>query len=105
LDGQKPLVPAEYDVTALAEAFRERDFHLLRTLVGHRVEVGVELRHEALAVLLHNPRGFVASLVILKSSFRREPRHADVVAGLTVALGVAEIDDVDGMVSRALRRD
>jgi hypothetical protein len=61
--------------------------------------MGIELRDEPFPVFLDDARGLDAAFVILEPLFGWEPRHADVVARLAVAFRVAQIDDVDGMVT------
>src|SRR5829696_1275207 len=90
-------VPAEDDEPALAKTVRKHPLHLLRLLERHRIQVLVQPGHEAFAVTLHDARALDAVLVILETLLRRQPGHTDVVAGPAVALGIAQIDDVDGM--------
>jgi hypothetical protein len=54
----------------------------------------IQPRDEALAEPPDNAGGPGPLFVILEALLRRETRHADVVAGLAVAAGVAKIDDV-----------
>ena len=83
------------DESTFAQTLREGGLHPLRFLVRHRIEVCVKLWHQALAMLADNSRRFDARLVILKSDFRGQPGHADVVAGLPVAVRIAQIDHID----------
>jgi len=79
---------SEYYVPALAEALGEGDFHELRLLVRHGIQMGVQLRNQVLTVLPNHLRGFDAGLVILKAALRRQPGHAHVVASLAIAVGI-----------------
>jgi hypothetical protein len=90
-------MPAIHDEAAFTEAVGEHRFHLLRPCIGHRVEVRVQPRDEALAETPDDTGSPDALLVVLETLLRREAGHADVVGGLAVAARVAEIDDVDGM--------
>ncbi len=87
--------PPYTEVPPLTEAVGEDGFHLLRLRVRHGVQVRVEPRHEALAEPFDDAGGLDAVLVILEPLLRREAGHADVVAGLPVAFGIAQVDDVD----------
>jgi hypothetical protein len=86
-----------HDVTALTQAVREKDFHVLRVCKGHGIQVCIQPRHQTLAATSDDPRRFDALFVILEALFRRESRHADVVRGFSVACRVPEEDDVDMM--------
>ena len=79
---------SEDDKPALAETLGEGDFHPLRFLVRHRVQMGVQLRNQVLTVLPNHLRGFDASLVILKAALRRQPGHAHVVTSFAIAVGI-----------------
>ena len=58
----------------------------------------IELRHEALAEPPHDAGGLDAVLVVLEPLLGREAGHTDVVRRLAVALRVAQIHHVNGMV-------
>src|SRR5260221_4142166 len=94
-----PSVATEHDVSPLAKAICQRRFHPFRLFVRHGIQVLVQLRHEALAVLFHDPRRLAPGLVVLESLLRRKPRHAHVVPRLPIAPGVPEVDDVHVMVA------
>src|SRR5580693_3494165 len=97
-------VAAVYEVPTLAEAVREEHFHLLRLLERHRIEMIIQPWHETLAAPADDARGLDPLLVILEALLGRQTRHADVVAGLAVARGIAQVDDVHGvMIPRLLR--
>src|SRR5215471_20079415 len=92
---------------ALAQTVREKHFHLLRFSIRHGIEMLVQTRDEPLAAPFDDARRLDAVLVILKALLGREAGHADVVARLAVALRIAEVDDIDvvmtGSVSRLWR--
>ncbi len=87
------------EIAALAEAVGKDDFHPFRFRVRHRVQVRVQARNETLAAALDHPGGFNALLVIPKPLLDREAGQADVVPGSAVPLGIAQVDDVDGVVA------
>ena len=82
---------------AFAEAVRENRLHLQRLCVRHRIEMRVQTRNEAFAETADDAGRLDPLLVILKALLRRQPGHADVIGGLTVATRIAEIHDVDGV--------
>ena len=88
--GERPryLVAPIHDIAALAKAVGEEDFHFLRLLIGHGIEVLVQARHEALAEPLHDAGCLVTPLVILKPLFGSEAAHANVIAGFAIAARV-----------------
>src|SRR5665213_1818552 len=99
-DKELALVSSKYGVAALAKTVRERDLHRHGLRVRHRVEVRIQPRHEALAASRHDARGLETLFVILETALGGEAGHPDVVAGFAVALRIAEIDDVDGVMVR-----
>ena len=90
-------MPAKDEEAALAQAVGEHRFHLHGPLEGHGIQVRVESWHQSLAMVAHNARALDAVLVVLEPCLGREPRHADVVAGLPVAIRVPQVHDVDGV--------
>jgi len=59
-------MPAVDDEAAFAQAVRERAFHELRLLVRHRIEVGLEFRHQTLAELADDAGCLDAVFVVLE---------------------------------------
>lgn len=90
---------AEYLEAPTAEAGGQFRLQAHGFLVRHRVEVLVEGGYEAHAVFPDDACGLDARLVIGEALLRTEPGHPDVVAGLAVAAGISQVDDVDGMMS------
>src|SRR5438874_2670298 len=84
-------------VAAFPEALGEHHFHLDRLLVGHRIQMREELRYKPDAIRFDDACGFDTRLVIPESLFRRQTRHADVIARASIASRVAQVDDVNGM--------
>jgi len=78
----RQLFPATNSIPLLAQVLGQFFFHLARRLVGHRVEIFVQLGEQLHTVLTSVVRSLVPVLVVLKPLDRRNPRHPDVHAQL-----------------------
>jgi hypothetical protein len=90
------LMPARDRITSLAQVICQVLLHLGCGLERHWVHVRVEFWKQADAVAFDYRGCLGPCLVVGKSFFRRQPRHAHIDAGLLrVALGVGGADRTD----------
>ena len=73
-------MPAGNGVTGATQILSEIDLHLDRSLIRHRVQMLIQLRHQSHRVLLRYPRSFVAVFVIFKTMLGRKSAHPDIHA-------------------------
>ena len=83
-------MPSVDRIPSLSQTLRKELFHFNGFAIRHRVEMRVQLRDKTDTELSHHACGLDAALVVVKALFGCQTRHAHVIGGVAVPLGVSE---------------